>query len=90
MAQKFHIDREKVVWRTVDGEAVILNLDDGLYYTLNEVGTLVWEGLAVGAALQEIANNLTDQYNVGIKQAQCDIKDLITRLNKTQLVEATD
>ena len=34
-----------VVFRELDGEAVILNLETGLYFGLNEMGTRIWQRL---------------------------------------------
>lgn len=37
----YRIDKDNVTHRILDGEAVILNLDSGDYYSLNEVGTKI-------------------------------------------------
>lgn len=38
----YTIDRSVVVSEVIDGEAVIINLDSGRYYSLNETGSVVW------------------------------------------------
>jgi hypothetical protein len=40
------VNEGKIVWRVVDGEAVLLHADTSAYYGLNRVGTLLWEALA--------------------------------------------
>jgi hypothetical protein len=41
----YRVNEAKVVWRVVDGEAVLLHADTSAYYGLNRVGTLMWETL---------------------------------------------
>jgi hypothetical protein len=43
------VNEEKVVWRVVDGEAVLLHSHTSAYYGLNRVGTLLWEMLVTRA-----------------------------------------
>lgn len=37
-----------VIHQTLDGEAVVINLDNGRYYSFNDTGSLVWNALAEG------------------------------------------
>lgn len=37
-----------VIHQTLDGEAVVINLDNGRYYALNPCGSLVWNAIADG------------------------------------------
>lgn len=84
---QFRIDKEKVVWRTVDGEAVILNLDDGLYYTLNKAGSRIWEQLAEGKTVEGIASEIAARFGAQAVKVQQDIVDLISDLKKAKLAE---
>ncbi|MBL4889450.1 MAG: PqqD family protein [Candidatus Lindowbacteria bacterium] len=41
MAQKYGIEPE-LSWRVIDDEAVILRMSETTYYSLNPVGTMIW------------------------------------------------
>lgn len=69
---------ESIVCANVDGEAVLLNVETGLYFGLNQVGTRIWELLAEGKSGDEIATQLADEYNV--EQERLD-SELSTFLN---------
>jgi hypothetical protein len=43
-----------VVFRDLDGEAVILDLRSGCYFGLNGVGTRTWALIAQGGSLREV------------------------------------
>ena len=49
---------ETVIHQTLDGEAVVINLDNGRYYALNECGSLVWNALADGHSDDIITSSL--------------------------------
>ena len=85
--KQYCIDKEKVVWRTVDGEAVILNLDDGIYYTLNEVGSRIWEHLAEGKGIEQIADKIAVQFETQSQRVEKDVLGLIVQFKEARLVE---
>ena len=39
----FTVNREEVVSKVIDGELIIIRLSDGTYYSMENVGTRVWE-----------------------------------------------
>ena len=74
---------EHVLSRKLDDEMVLLNLDSGEYFGLNDTGTRVWELLADGRSREEVADRLTDEFEVTIEVAT----DHVTSLCK-ELLEA--
>jgi hypothetical protein len=70
------------------GELVLLQLDTGHYYGLDEIGARSWEflvtqGLSVGDAAVKIAA----EYEAEVAQVQGDLLALIASLEKARLVE---
>jgi hypothetical protein len=47
-----------VIHQTLDGEAVVINLDNGRYYAFNQCGSLIWNALAAGHAETAVADAL--------------------------------
>ena len=50
--------------RKFDEDLVILDLTRGEYFAVDHVGVQVWEGLARGRSLAEIADDLAPRYDV--------------------------
>src|SRR5678815_1858553 len=50
--------------KVLDGEAVIINLLNGTYYSLDKAGAVVWELAADGGTIAEIVGGLTARYEV--------------------------
>ena len=71
---------DDVVWREVVGEAVILAVDGGRYFGLNDVGTRVWKGLIEGVSLRRIVEALTTEFDVDADRAELDALTLVQDL----------
>ena len=46
---------KSIIHETLDGEAVVINLDNGRYYSMNESGSFIWNAIEAGYSLSEIA-----------------------------------
>jgi hypothetical protein len=78
-----------VVWRDLEGEAVLLDLASGTYFGLNDVGTRIWRLLEAGESLARIAEALAEEYEVSGEQAARDAEALVKELRgRGLLVEA--
>jgi hypothetical protein len=78
--------RQQIIDRDLDGEAVLLDLKTGVYYSLNEVGAEVWRLLGGGADESEIAEAIASAYEVTLEEAAGDISELITDLSSEGLI----
>ena len=76
-----------VISRMLDDEAVILDLQSGEYFGLNETGARIWE-LLEQHDTSEIAQLLAGEFDVTSEQAAEEVDALIQRLLDQRLVEA--
>lgn len=77
---------EEVVAKVMDGEAVIINLANGMYYSLDNVGGLIWALTEDGCCMGEIAATIAARYQVSLAQAQDDVLQLAAHLLREDLV----
>ena len=47
---------ESVIAREVDGETVLLNLDTGIYFGLDAVGTAIWRAIQEDGRLMDVGH----------------------------------
>ena len=87
MAKFYKINSEDITYRIIDNEAVILNLDNGYYYSLNEVGTRIWEAIDKRKNLGEILDLLKEKYHMSEKQLKDDLLALAKDLEKEEIIE---
>ena len=73
----------------LEGEAVILNLADGVYYGLDGVGARVWELLSTPRPAAELRDAITAEFEVDAATAWHDLARLLAELAARRLVEIT-
>jgi hypothetical protein len=76
-----------VDWTVLDGEAVLINLENGFYYTLNRVGTVIWELFTGDQTLEAICSALCERFDVTADVARKDLLALVTKLHHEGLIE---
>jgi hypothetical protein len=76
-----------VVFRDLGGEMVLLDLESGRYFGLDEVGTRFWSLLSEGTGLDEAGRRLLAEYAVDRATLQRDLVALIEDLEENGLVE---
>ena len=79
-------DVARVAAKVMDGEAVIINLETGTYYSLRDAGSRIWELMEAARSLEEIAAVLAREYDVAQAQAAQDARALFQQLEQEQLV----
>lgn len=66
---------------------VILNLKNGVYYELKEVGTRVWNLIQQPRSVQFILDSLLEEYEVDPERCEVDLLTLAEDLVKHGLIE---
>jgi hypothetical protein len=77
---------EEVIFRELDGEAVVLNLDTGIYFGLDEVGTRIWQLLAEHRTLRPVWQAMTDEFDTTPDRLQKDLLAFVDELRGKGLV----
>ena len=72
------------------GEAVILSLQDGVYYGLNPIGARIWELIQEPRTVEEIAAHLAREYEVDRPRCEQDLHTLLRELASRRLIEIQD
>lgn len=71
-------------------ETVILHFDKGLYFGLNEVGTLIWNQIQQPRSVREIRDAILREYQVSMEQCERDLLALLGQLSAKGLIEIRD
>jgi hypothetical protein len=86
LLSSYPIRSEQVTWKALDGESVLLNLETGVYFTLNDTGTAAWELFDGATSLAAIGEALCVRFNVLPEQARQDLLELTQTLLEEGLV----
>jgi len=62
-----------VLSRLVGDETVLLDLQTGIYFGLDGVGTFIWENVSDGRSLAETVDAILAEFEVDEEQALADV-----------------
>ncbi len=78
--RRYQLRGPGVVYETVDGETIVVNLDSGTYYDLNRTGACIFELIAACASFEETIAGICGAYDVDPATATADTDRLIDEL----------
>ena len=75
-----------LVCTELDDGAVLLDLDTKYYYNLNETGLRIWQFMEESQNLTEIADKLSNEYEVDLERAKVNVFKLVEDLENEGLI----
>ena len=79
--------RPNVVACELDDGQALLNLETSQYFKLNDTGALIWKNVEAGATLEQMQDELSSVFDISQEECRDDIVDLLTALEKANLIE---
>jgi hypothetical protein len=79
-----------VAAKVMDGEAILINLSNGIYYSMDKVGALVWELIEKNCSADDMVASIISRYEVDSSQAQNDVERLLKELVDEKLILEVD
>jgi Coenzyme PQQ synthesis protein D (PqqD) len=79
-------NREEVAGEVIDGEAIIISLTTGIYFSMDRVGGLIWSLIEARSSLQDIVATIVARHEVTSDEAQADVQRVISDLLEHRLV----
>lgn len=77
---------EDAVFRELDGESVILQLQSGTYFGLDPVGTRLWRILEAEGSLRRASALALQEFDTTADVLEHDLIELVTALEQQALV----
>ncbi len=78
------------MFRELEGESVILDLDSESYFGLDQVGTRMWQLVTEADSIQTAFDNLQEEYEVETDRLRADLTELLEVLLARGLIELAD
>ena len=76
-----------VLTHDLQGELVILDLNTGVYFGLDPVGTRIWHLIQEHQSLQKVLDSMVEEYEVTKAQCVQDLLSFVALLLEKRLVE---
>jgi hypothetical protein len=81
---------QNVLTRELDGELVILSLDNETYYGLDEIGARMWAVVSDAGSIGDAVDQLLEEFDVDRVTLVSDLQDLLGKLTEQGLVQIID
>lgn len=81
---------DDTLWDEVDDEMVAMNLDNGAFYGLSPVATVIMKYIEEPRRVRAIRDHLLTQYEVDAEACETQLLALLDKLAAEQLIEYRD
>jgi len=82
-------NEQQVAAKVMDGEAIVINLSTGIYYSLGATGGFIWSLIEKRPCVQDIVRCVVEHYDVGEVEAERDVLRLSAELCNEGLAVAS-
>lgn len=79
--------RQDVAGKVIDGEAIIMNLTNGAYYSVDAVGAVVWQWIDEEQNLATIVERLLTTFPQAASVISTDVNEFVEQLLADGLVQ---
>ncbi|MBI3785891.1 MAG: PqqD family protein [Deltaproteobacteria bacterium] len=90
LASRVRLNDQEAVAKIIDGEAILINLVSGVYYSMDGTGAVIWSLIQAGEPVERMAASLAASYDVTLEQAAIDIEAVVRELLEQRLVVPDD
>jgi hypothetical protein len=90
LTQHLKPNSEEVAAKVMDGEAILINLSNGIYYSMDKVGAVLWELVEKNFSPEEMIAFIINRYDVESEQARTDVERLLKELVDEKLILEAD
>jgi hypothetical protein len=75
-----------MLFNEIDGEVVMLSIENSEYYGMDKVGSRIWQLLENPMRFRELVDRLMDEYEVTEEQCKIETLGFITKLINKKIV----
>lgn len=84
--QYYTPNNPNVIHEVIDGEAVLVSMETGSYYSIDNVGATIWSYIESGLGVAQIVDAILNQYSGDCAQIENGVYQLIRQLLEEHLI----
>lgn len=77
---------KKTISGKLHDELVMMDMDQGKYFSLNQTATVIWELLERPLTIEELCEKLTEEFEIDREQCEADTKQYLGEMMKLGLI----
>jgi hypothetical protein len=83
---RLKVNVSDIAAKVIDGEAILINVASGMYYSMDNAGAVVWELIQEGHSLAQISECIAARYDAPLETVRADIERLGDELLERNIV----
>jgi hypothetical protein len=87
---RFRANEREIAAQIIGGEAILINLSSGIYYSMDKASSVAWALLSEHYSLAETAAAIAERYDVPEGNALADLEELAETLESEGIIELTE
>lgn len=76
----------KLAFRELAGEVIVIDLEKSVFYSLNPVGSLIWQCCDGQTAVAQIVDRIVDEFEVDPATAEADCQAWLADLTQQGII----
>jgi hypothetical protein len=77
---------ETVVSEVIGGEAILIDLASGVYYSMDDVGATLWSLIEAQCRLEDVVSEITARYDASRDRVEADVRQVVADFVRENLV----
>ena len=88
MSSRYRVASPRVMYETIEGDVIVIDLSTGSYYSLRSSGAEIWHALERGLREDEIAGAVAARYDGAPAEITAAVSKLLDELREEGLIES--
>ena len=77
---------EEIVASDIDGETVMMSIENGKYYGLDDIGSRIWELIEKPVKVSDLIDTLLERFDVDRGTCEKDVLKFLNELDEDKIV----
>jgi len=77
---------EEIVASDIDGETVMMSIQNGEYYGLDDIGSRIWELIEKPVKVSDLIDTLLERFDVDRETCERDVLKFLNELNEDRIL----
>ncbi len=77
---------EEIVASGIDGETVMMSVENGKYYGLDDIGSRIWELIERPVKVSDLIDTLLERFDVDRETCERDVLKFLNGLNEDKIL----
>ena len=86
----YELSEPGTVAETIDGEAVVINLERGVYFSIRGVGLAIWTDLLAGSSPEDIVASLCTRHSTLEARIPTEVSAFLDQLTNESLIRPSE